>query len=196
MVNPAGLARLRRMMRRPALAAIICSVASPALADAKANCADTKAPADQIIAACTKVVQADAKASWAYLNRGIAYAPNDSDAAIADYTKAIESDPSNSAAYMRRASSYIFKTYGKLIPEGYADIYRDLAISDLDKVIALDPGNSSAHNERGRFYVEMGELDRAIKTQQLPIMTKPLNWAAGHSTRSSIAALPNTAKAI
>jgi tetratricopeptide (TPR) repeat protein len=66
--------------------------ASAALANAQADCADRKrTPPDRSIVTCSEVIRGDARAAWAYINRGNAYrAKGDNDRAIADHTKAIE----------------------------------------------------------------------------------------------------------
>lgn len=49
---------------------------------------------ERLIEACSEAIAIDAKAAWAYLNRGIAYAAiGKSDEELADYSKAIEIDP-------------------------------------------------------------------------------------------------------
>src|ERR1700730_15843779 len=60
-----------------------------ALADSASLC--SSGTLDERIAACSKVIRGNAKATWAYINRGVAYArKGDYDKAIADETKAIE----------------------------------------------------------------------------------------------------------
>ena len=63
-----------------------------ALADIVSKCAS--GTPDETIA-CSEVIRDNAKASWAYVNRGLGYErKGDHDKAIADESKAIEIDPS------------------------------------------------------------------------------------------------------
>jgi tetratricopeptide (TPR) repeat protein len=63
-----------------------------ALADSASLC--SSGTLDERIVACSKVIRGNAKATWAYINRGVAYArKGDYDKAIADETKAIEINP-------------------------------------------------------------------------------------------------------
>ena len=60
-----------------------------------------------MIEACSEIIGSDAKAAWAYLNRGIAYAATGKpDEELADYTKAIELDPKLINARQNRGVAY------------------------------------------------------------------------------------------
>jgi tetratricopeptide (TPR) repeat protein len=74
----------------------LVSASTTAWADARSECADSKStPPDRSIATCSEVIRTDARAAWAYNNRGLAYFnKKDYDRAIADYNRAIEINPS------------------------------------------------------------------------------------------------------
>ncbi len=67
---------------------------------------ETTQPA-RLIEACTETIGLDARAAWAYLNRGIAYAATGkADEELADYSKAIELDPKLVNAWQNRGVAH------------------------------------------------------------------------------------------
>jgi hypothetical protein len=74
------------MLKWLAILIVLVCGSTVAWADAKSECADWKNTLpDQSIATCSEVIRGDARAAWAYNNRGNAYkAKGDNDRAIAD----------------------------------------------------------------------------------------------------------------
>ena len=95
------------MLKRLAIFMALASASSTAWADARSECADWKnTPPDRSIATCSEVIRRDARAAWAYINRGLAYHKKaDYDRAIADYKRSIEIDPKHALAYNNLATS-------------------------------------------------------------------------------------------
>jgi tetratricopeptide (TPR) repeat protein len=162
---------------------------APALADAKAECKYWRHfSAEHAIAACSEVIRGDAKAAWAYGNRGLAYDDNKQyDLAIADYAKAIEIDPMDAGYHIARGMTYAHKkdydsaiadyTRGIEINPKEAPVHvlraiayringqNDAAISDYTRAIELNPKGTtaaSAYNGRGRIHEKKGEKQQAI----------------------------------
>lgn len=121
-----------------------------ARADATQDCAQ-HADLDLQVRACSEIIQRDAKATWAYVNRSWALMDKgELDRAIADATKAIELDPNLAIAYVNRA--------GALVGKGDYD----RVIADTTKAISLDPRMAIAYVNRGSAYVNKADYDRAI----------------------------------
>ena len=174
------------MLKRLAMLMALASASTTAWADARSECADWKnTPPDRSITTCSEVIRGDARAAWAYTNRGRAYAAKrEHDHAIADYDKAIEIDPKQALAYANRGYAYATKgDYDRAIPDydkaieidpkqalaytyrGYAYATKgdyDRAIPDYDKAIEIDPKQALAYLNRGYAYAAKGEHDRAI----------------------------------
>jgi tetratricopeptide (TPR) repeat protein len=130
-------------------------------------------PADLLITACTKIIRGDAKAAWAYDNRGIAYnAKGDNDRAIADCSMAIEINPKFAHAYNNRGHAYNAK----------GDI--DRTIADYNRTIEIDPKFASAYNNRGNAYDAKGDNDRAIADYNKAIEYDP-KYAKAYNNRGN-----------
>ena len=116
------------MLKRLAMLTALVSASTTAWADARSECANSKTPPDQSIATCSEVIRSDARAAWAYNNRGLAYyKKTDYDRAIADYNTVIQIDPKYAVAYYNRGLAYYKKTdYDRAI----ADYKRSLAIRE------------------------------------------------------------------
>ena len=78
------------MLKRLAVLMALVSASTTAWADARSVCGNSKTPPDQSIATCSEVIRTDARAAWAYFNRGLAYyKKTDYDRAIADYKRSL-----------------------------------------------------------------------------------------------------------
>lgn len=119
-----------------------------ALANTRQDCegfAILKAEIEAKIRACTKIIEADGNAAWAYSKRGEAYAKQRNhqdrraveflDRAIADHTKAIEIDPRGAIYYYNRAQAYGDRRL--MVDPGNDDFDRQIA--DLTKAIEIEP---------------------------------------------------------
>src|SRR5580698_10330982 len=84
--------------------AFAASVSALARGDDSWNCRRSwTAPIQERIDACTLVIAAQPRASWAFLRRGDAYSQSgDQDRALSDFRRAINIDPENAAANLRR----------------------------------------------------------------------------------------------
>lgn len=110
-----------------------------------------KESGDAAIAACSEVILQDAKAAWAYNNRGIEWGDKgEIDKAISDYNEAIKIDPKYRQAYFNRGKARAQK--GDL----------ENAISDLSEAIKLNPKNAEAFANRGLVWALKHDLDMAI----------------------------------
>jgi tetratricopeptide (TPR) repeat protein len=140
-----------------------------------ASCADVTIPAASAIAACSTVVGSNPKASWAYANRGLAYASSmQQDRAIADLDLAISIDPEYARAYAIRAVAYGSK----------GDRAREIA--DYTKAIALNPADAQSYSNRAVAHLQNGENELAIADASRAIEINPklaaayVNRAAAH----------------
>jgi tetratricopeptide (TPR) repeat protein len=96
-------------MLRFVLSVGLVLVASPALADNKSDCLDSK-DHDLRIKGCSAIIQRNPQDVAAYHNRGEAYGlKGDTDRAISDYSKAIELNPNYAPAYDGRGRAYTSK---------------------------------------------------------------------------------------
>ncbi len=117
---------------------------------------------DEKIAACSEAIRQNAKASWAYVNRGDAHLnKSDYDRAVVDATTAIEIDPNNAAAYALRGFAYLNKSYN------------EKAIADENKAIEIDPKDADAYSFRGLAYVSKKDYDKAIADETKAIEIDP-----------------------
>jgi tetratricopeptide (TPR) repeat protein len=146
-----------------------------ALLDASAICLNVKVPPTPAIAACSIVIGRNAKAGWAYANRGLAYASSmQQDLAIADLDTAISIVPNFAWAYAIRAAAYSLK----------GD--REREIADYTKAIALNPADAQSYSNRAVAYLQNGESELAIADTSRAIEINPklvaayINRAAAH----------------
>ena len=136
-----------------------------ALADSASLC--SSGTLDERIAACSKVIRGNAKATWAYINRGVAYEKKgDYDKAIADETKAIEINPRYVIAYANRGIAY-----------GNKGDY-DKAIADETKAIEIDPRYANAYANRGIAYEKLGRKIEAIADYRSTLALSQSNTVA------------------
>jgi len=153
------------------------------------KCAAPMAPAEERIAGCTAVIEAETgpgtNLAWAYNLRALAYVEiRDFDRAIADFSRLVELQPKEPRVHYNRGTTYFRKgdfdraiaDYDQAIEldRGYGaaylcrgDAYRakgdlDVAIRDYNEAIQLDPKYKEAFLERGQAYSAKGDLDRAI----------------------------------
>jgi lipoprotein NlpI len=142
------------------------SSAFPASRADRNACTSETASDDATIAACTNIIDAQAKRDHAaaYYNRGGAYQnKGEYDRAIADYDQAIRLDPKYAHAYNNRGGAYQNK--GE----------HDRAIADYDQAIRLDPKYAYAYFNRGGAYQDKGEYDRTIADYDQAIRLDPKN---------------------
>jgi tetratricopeptide (TPR) repeat protein len=156
-----------------------------ALRSAVASCMNVTIPSEPAIAACSAVIRSDAKAAWAYTNRGLAYSSNlDQDRAIADLDTAIGINPTYAMAYAVRAAAYGVKwDWNRALADNTRAIELNpaaalsysnraaayvikgeygLAIADATKAIEIDPKLAAAYMNRGDAAEKIGDFDRAI----------------------------------
>ena len=163
------------MLKRLAILMALVPASSTAWADARSECADLKnTPADRSIATCSEVIRRDARAAWAYNNRGIAYKTKaDYDRAIADYNTAIAIDPKHVSAYTNRGLAY----YNK---KDY-----DHAIADYNRAIEINPKFALAYNNRGLVYYKKKDYDRAVADYNRAIEINP-KFALAYNNRGFV----------
>jgi lipoprotein NlpI len=134
-------------------------VVSQAVADDAATCnrvSSDEALGDEAIAACTRVIQAQATSvrdrAEAHNSRGWEYyiAKGDFDRAIADYTEAVRLDSTYALAYNDRGNAYLAK----------GDFNR--AIADYNESIRLDPKDARFYQNRGFAYFNTDALPKAL----------------------------------
>jgi len=153
------------------------------------KCTAPMAPAEERIAGCTAVIEAETGPStnldWAYNLRALAYFEiRDFDHAIADLSRLVELQPKEPRVHYNRGTTYFRKgDFDRAIADydqaleldrGYGaaylcrgDAYRakgdlDAAVLDYNEAIQLDPKYKGAFLERGQAYSAKGDLDRAI----------------------------------
>ncbi len=162
--------------------------ASAALADTRQDCersAILKKELDAKIRACTRIIDRDRQAAWAYIGRGQAYRwKDDYDRAIGDYSRAIEIDPKSASAYFNRGAAYEAR---RLIGE---DIDYDRAIADYTRAIEIEPradfyvGRAAAYGMNALIVDAVRNRERAAADRESAIAdyTKAIEIApiAGH----------------
>ncbi len=151
--------------------AALGAAATPAAADDRDTCDNGQG--DDKIAACSRLIQRNARDARAYNNRGFAYDnKGDHDRAIADYDQAIRLDPTNAIAYSNRCSAY----------RGKGEHNR--ALGDCDQAIRLNPNIAYAYIGRGIIYLgSKHDYDRAIADFDQAIRLNP-NAAHAYASRS------------
>ena len=197
------------MLKRLAMLMALVSASSAAWADARSACENWKyTPPDRSIATCSEVIRRDARAAWAYNNRGNAYhAKGDYDRAIADYNRgdrhrsevrrglqqprhrlpaprATTTAPSPTTT---RPSTSIRSTplaYNNRGIAYYAKGDYDRAIADYNEAIDLDPKYALAYNNRGNAYDAKGDYDRAIADYNKAIRLDP-KYAMAYNNRGN-----------
>jgi hypothetical protein len=161
--------------------AIAMLAISPAFAQTQrqldhcANKDDSFAPALRI-EGCTATIKQAAgtgeNLSWAFYNRGIAYAKKgDLDRAIADFDQALRLDPDSTFALNNRGAAYARKGQ-------YSE-----AIADFNEAIRLDPQSATAYNNRGTAYAKLGEYERALEDFEQAVRLDPKDMGAQNNRR-------------
>jgi len=153
-----------------------------------ANKDDSFAPALRIEGCSATIKQAASSGenlSWAFYNRGIAYAKKgDLDRAIADFDQALRLDPDSTFALNNRGAAYARKGQ-------YSE-----AIADFNEAIRLDSQSATAYNNRGTAYAKLGEYDRALEDFEQAVRLDPKDMSAQNNRRlarqlkGSVAAAP------
>ncbi len=168
----------------------VCAVAvamlaiSPAFAQTQrqldhcANKDDSFAPALRI-EGCTATIRQAAGSgenlSWAFYNRGIAYAKKgDLDRAIADFDQALRLDPDSTFALNNRGAAYARKGQ-----------YNE-AIADFNEAIRLDGQSATAYNNRGTAYGKLGQYDRALEDFEQAVRLDPKDMGAQNNRRLAL----------
>jgi tetratricopeptide (TPR) repeat protein len=118
------------------------------------QCETATNPADQKIAACTAIIQANRDPAniigVIYLYRAKAFAEkNDYDRALADTEEGVRRLPSESTPYIYRG--FVFATKGE----------NERAFADYDKAITLDPKSVLGHQNRAQLLFNVGKYDAA-----------------------------------
>jgi tetratricopeptide (TPR) repeat protein len=175
-------------MTKKLLAILFCfsCLATTAFADAKRDCANAKIHPARIVRSCTKVIEADPKAAWAFVNRAKNYPQTIANyrKIIADFSTAIEIDPHNAQAFLGRAEAHITRSQSMgTVPANNPNFYIDLALPDLNAAIAADPELISAYQRRGWFYMDKEVYDHAIPDFDKVISRNP-DWSAVYGVRA------------
>ena len=117
------------------------------------------------IADFNKTIEINAKFSWPYLNRALAYERQKRhDEAIADFTKAIDLDPNYASAYNGRAWNYY--QLGKF----------DEALVDIDRALKLAPNDANYYDTRACVYMGMKRYDAALDDLEKALVLSPEGW--------------------
>lgn len=118
------------------------------------------------LAACEEAVKLDPNNPEAFYCRAMALRIDDREKAIADAGKAIELDPKNPLFYNLRGS-----LQGELrrYPEAVADLSKEIEL--------LGPGGAgySSYAMRGRFNVELGKFEDALRDYDEAIKLRPID---------------------
>lgn len=137
---------------------VLCGIAFPKAASSQADpasvyrsCFDAgAAKPEEVIAACSAVVEKDPRAAEAYFNRGAArMGLNRLDGALADFSMAVELNPKDPDGWNNRGL-----VYNRLNRPAEA-------LSDFSRAIALDDLYGRAYNNRGIVYLQMGRKAEA-----------------------------------
>jgi tetratricopeptide (TPR) repeat protein len=148
-------------------------LAGAARADDLTTC--RRAPADDAIAACSRLIAAsglgERDRARAFYNRANAYGTRgDRARSMADFDAAIGLDPDFAPALNDR---------------GYAALIQgdlDRAIADFDAALRIDPGFANSYAHRGTAYLGKGDVDRAIADLDRAVRLNP-RYAHGFSLR-------------
>lgn len=116
--------------------------------------------------ACTRAIESthwpEDELSWAYNNRGLAYAATgDLLNAIKDHSKAIELSPEDPAGWTNRGNAHA--TLGDLIA----------ALADHQKAVELAPDLASTWHNRGVDYEDLGEHRKALEDYRRALTLDP-----------------------
>lgn len=138
------------------------------------------AKAEDVIAACSAIVENNPQAAEAYYNRGVVHMGIQRlDAALADFSKAIELKPRDPDAWNNRG--LVNDRLGRPAE----------ALSDFSRAIEIDGAYGKGYNNRGRVYVKMGRTAEAdedlkkaamlgVKEAQSYLNSRGIAYAAPH----------------
>ena len=117
--------------------------------------ASASAGAQEVIAACSAIVERNPRAAEAYYNRGVArMGLNRLDEALADFSKAIEFNPQDPDAWNNRG--LVNDRLGRTAE----------ALFDFSRAIEIDDFYGKGYHNRGRVYIKLGrtaEADEDLK---------------------------------
>ena len=117
------------------------------------------------IADYNKTIEINAKFSWPYLNRALAYGRLKRwDEAIADYGRAIELDQNYASAYNGRAWSHC--QIGKF----------EEALGDANKAVELKPNEANYLETRASVYIGLKRYEEALADLNTAIKLSPEGW--------------------
>lgn len=120
---------------------------------------------DAAIADYNKTMEINAKFSWPYHNRALAYGRLKRwDEAIADYGRAIECDQNYASAYNGRAWSYC--QIGKF----------EEALPDANRAVELKPNEANFLDTRASVYAGLKRYEEAIADMDRAIKLSPEGW--------------------
>jgi tetratricopeptide (TPR) repeat protein len=151
-----------------ALSAVAVATFSAA-ADDRDTCGDWLM-GDEVVAACSRLIQRNPRDADAWFKRGMYYAVGDSgradgghdyDRAIADFDQAIRINPARSEYYAARGDAYAYK----------GDDER--AVADYGQVLRLAPDDAATYAKRGDIYSDRRDYDRAIADYDQAIKLDP-----------------------
>ena len=117
------------------------------------------------IADYNKTIELNAKFSWSYHNRALAYGRLKRwDEAIADYGRAIEIDSNYASAYNGRAWSYC--KIGKF----------EEALVDANRAVKLKPNEANFLDTRAEAYIGLKRYEEALADLNTAIKLSPEGW--------------------
>ncbi|MEO5952976.1 MAG: tetratricopeptide repeat protein [Chloroflexia bacterium] len=153
---------------------------------------------DEIISACTDVINNDPGSGFAYNNRALGYSGKEQyDLAIADFNKAIELDPSDPISRANLAQLYADRSddakaieiYTKIIEDQptYEDAYigrawvyydeskYDLAMDDVKAALVKSPFSADAYHIRALINMEQEDYAEAVTNIERAKVYSPTN---------------------
>jgi len=134
----------------PATAYAQADPAATRLSSYKTCFASASAGAQDVIAACSAIVEKNPQAAEAYYNRGVVrMGLNQLDEALADFDKAIELNPRDPDAWNNRG--LVYNRLGRT----------QEALSDFNRAIELDDVYGKAYSNRGLAYIRLGRASEA-----------------------------------
>jgi len=159
---------------------VLAAVGSAAAGGASVDCVrGSQAPPDELIAACSAVIdntatsRADRVAALLVQADARSGTSSGMSQALADLDRAIALDDKNARAYRLR---------GDLTRQAGGNLAR--AEADLSKAIALDSQDAEAFERRGVIYTNQHRFDRAIADYDQAIRLKP-DFAQAYSDRGA-----------
>jgi tetratricopeptide (TPR) repeat protein len=149
----------RFVLRTAAMLLALGVAAAPARADDAATC---RTQGDDRIAACSRLIEQNARDGLAWFNRAIGYLNKaEHDRALSDLDEALRIIPRHAPAFVERGIVYNAK--GE----------HDRALSDLDEALRIDPRSAFAYVTRAGVYSSKGDYDHAIPDYDEAIRLDP-----------------------